>query len=75
MIRFLFKALLLLLLAAVVYGVYLLYGEKSPEEQAQVREQLRAAADSAARTTVEALKKTGGKVKELVDDREREGQD
>ncbi len=57
MFRFLFKLILLLLLAALLYGLWLLYQGKSPEEKAGFRREVTRTVKGAGQTVVEAGQK------------------
>ena len=57
MLRWLFKLVLLIVLAALVYGLWLLYQEKTPEEKQELREGLTRTVKSAGRTVAEAGKR------------------
>ena len=75
MFRFLFNLILLLLLAALLYGFWLLYRGKSPEEQADLRRQVARTARDAGRTAIEAGRKVVEKGQQTFGEiREGEGE-
>ena len=57
---------ILVLLAGLIYGLWLLYREKSPEEQRAVKEKISRTVEGAARTLGEAGKKAGEKGLEVI---------
>ncbi len=66
MLKFLFRVLIIIVLAALVYGLFLTYGEKSPEEQAAIKKSFVETVAFVARTTSGALLKSYDKVKEMI---------
>lgn len=54
MFRWFFKLIILVLAAALIYGLWLLYQEKSPEEKAQIRSGVARTVQSAGKTVAEA---------------------
>ncbi len=64
MFRWLFKLILLAAAAALIYGLWLLYQEKSPGERAEIREGVARTVKSAGETAAAA----GRKVVEKVQD-------
>jgi len=66
MIKFLFRVLIIIVLAALVYGLFLTYGEKTPEEQAAIKRSFVETVAFVSRTTAGALIKTYDKVKSLI---------
>jgi len=65
MIRWLFKIIFLVILAALVYGLWLLYQEKSPEEKQELRDGVTRTVQSAGRTVAEAGKRVVEKGQEV----------
>ena len=57
MLRWLFKLVLLVVLAALVYGLWLLYQDKTPEEKQELRDDVAHTVKSAGRTVAEAGKR------------------
>ncbi len=57
MLRWLFKLVLLVVLAALVYGLWLLYQDKTPEEKQELRDGVAHNVKSAGRTIAEAGKR------------------
>jgi len=73
MFRFLFKLILLLAVAALVYGLWMLYQEKSPEEKAEIRQGVARTVKSAGQTVSEAGQKVVEKGRQVYEGR-REGE-
>ena len=65
MIRWLFKIIFLAVLIALVYGLWLLYQEKSPEEKQELRDGVTRTVESAGRTVAEAGKRVVEKGQEV----------
>jgi len=65
MIRWLFKIVIFLVLAGLLYGIYLLYQEKTPREKEELRASVRAKARHAGRLVEKAGARTIEKVKEI----------
>jgi len=65
MIRWLFKIIFLVVLIALVYGLWLLYQEKSPEEKQELRDGVTRTVESAGRTVAEAGKRVVEKGQEV----------
>ncbi|MDP8235355.1 MAG: hypothetical protein P9M08_03150 [Candidatus Erginobacter occultus] len=73
MFRWFFKLILLAAAAALVYGLWLLYQEKSPEEKAGIRGGCSRGMKSAGKTVTEAGQKVVEKGKQAYEDY-REGE-
>ncbi len=73
MFRWLFKLILLALAAALVYGFWLLYQEKSPEEKDRLKQGVARTVKSAGRTVGEAGRKVVEKGQQAYEDY-REGE-
>lgn len=73
MFRFLFKLILLLVAAALIYGLWLLYQGKSPEEKAGIREGVARTVKNAGQTVVEAGQKAVEKGQRVYEE-SREGE-
>ena len=65
MIRWLFKLIILVLIAALVYGLWLVYQAKTPEEKQELRDGVARTVESAGRTVVEAGEKVVEKGQEM----------
>jgi len=65
MIRWLFKIIFLAVLAALVYGLWLLYDEKTEEEKEALRDGVTRTVQSAGRTVAEAGKRVVEKGQEV----------
>ena len=72
MFRWLFKLVLLAAAAALIYGLWLLYQEKSPAERAEFREGVTRTVKSAGETAAEAGRKVVEKGQRVYEER-REG--
>lgn len=72
MIRWFFKILIIIILAALVYGLWLLYQDKTPEEKRELREGVTRAVRNAGRTVAEAGKRVVEKGKEIFQESEEE---
>ncbi len=68
MFRWLFKLLLLVVVAALIYGLWLLYQGKTPDEQAEVRQGVAQAMKGAGRTVGEAGRKVLEKGRQIYED-------
>jgi hypothetical protein len=73
MFRFLFKLILLLAAAAIIYGLWLLYQGKSPEEKAEIRKGVARTVKSAGQTVGEAGRKVVEKGQRVLEE-SREGE-
>jgi sensor c-di-GMP phosphodiesterase-like protein len=72
MMRWFFKIIFLAVLAALVYGLWLLYQEKTPEEKQELRDGLSRTVQSAGRTVAEAGKRVVEKGQEVYRGSEEE---
>lgn len=68
MFRWLFKLLLLAAAVALVYGLWLLYQEKSPDEKSEVRQGLAQTVKRAGQTVGEAGRKVIEKGRQAYED-------
>ena len=66
MFRFLIKLVILVLIAGLIYGLWLIYQEKTPEEKEAVRRKISQTVEGAARTLGEAGQKAGEKGMEVI---------
>jgi len=66
MLRWLIKLILLAVLAALLYGLWLLYQEKSPEEKSEIKGRAAQTLKGVSRTLAEAGKKVFHKGKEQL---------
>ncbi len=73
MIRFLFKLILLLVVVALIYGLWLLYQGKSPEEKAEIQEGVARTVKKAGQAVGEAGQRVVEKGREVYESR-REGE-
>ncbi len=73
MFRWLFKLVLLAAAAALIYGLWLLYQEKSPGEKAEIRQGVARIMESAGETAAEAGRKVVEKGQRVYEER-REGE-
>lgn len=69
MFRFLFKLVLLLVAAALIYGLWLLYRDKSPEEKAEIQEGVARTVRQAGRAVGEAGQRVVEKGREVYESR------
>ncbi len=65
MIRWLFKLIILVVLAALAYGFWLVYQAKTPEEKQELRDGVTRTVESAGRTVAEAGKRVVEKGQEI----------
>ena len=73
MFRWLVKLILLAAAAALIYGLWLLYQEKSPAERSELREGVARTVKSAGETASEAGRKVVEKGRRVYEER-REGE-
>ena len=74
MLRWLFKLALLVVLAALVYGLWLLYQEKTPEEKQALQDGVARTVQRAGRTVAEAGKRVVEKGHEVYRGSQEEGE-
>ncbi|MDP8214955.1 MAG: hypothetical protein RAO92_04260 [Candidatus Euphemobacter frigidus] len=72
MLRWLFKLILLLILAALAYGLWLLYQDKTPEEKQELREGVARTFKNAGRAVNEAGRRVIKKGQELYEEHRKE---
>ena len=72
MLRWLFKFVLLLILAALAYGLWLLYQDKSLEEKQELRDEVARTVKNAGRTVTEAGRRVIEKGQELYEEHRKE---
>ncbi len=67
MFRWIFKVIILAVAAALIYGLWLLYQEKTPEEKASLRGGCSRTVKSAGKTMTDAGQKVVEKGREVYD--------
>jgi len=73
MIRLLIKIIIFLVLASLVYGLWLTYQEKKPEERRELKAAVIGTFRDAGRISAAAFLKTVEKVKSVIGDKEKQG--
>ncbi len=72
MIRWLFKLIILVVLAALIFGFWLIYQDKTEEEKQQFRDGVSRTVQNVVRTGAEAAKKVVEKGQEIFRGGEKE---
>ena len=72
MLRWLFKLILLLILAALAYGFWLLYQDKTPEEKEALRDGVARTVKNAGYTATEAGRRVIEKGQKLYEEHRKE---
>jgi hypothetical protein len=73
MIRWLIKLIVFVVLASLVYGLWLMYQEKKPEERQELRAAVIRTFRSAGRISAAAFMKTVEKGKAVIQDKKKTG--